>query len=1324
MDVYDSSTWGVLKLTLHAASYDWQFVPVAGSTFTDSGSQVVHGAPPTTTTNNGLDLGSGSGYVTFGDPAKLDLAQFTIETWFKRTGPGVSDTTGTGGITNFIPLVTHGSHETDAGSNVDEDWLLGIDDSTDVLAADFEEGALGLSPSLNHPVRGTTPISFNVWHHAAATYDGTFWRLYLDGNLEATLLVGQPTRSDSIQKVGLGAMIDSNGNAFGHFQGVLDEVRVWNVARSQAEIDGTINSELTGGSGLVARWGLNESAGSTVADSVAPAADGTITGSGTNHVPGAPLNIAVNHAPATPTLVAPTDGATGVSTAPTLSVGATDSDGDPLHVTFYGRAASGTTQDFTIVALPDTQYYSQTYPATFNAQTQWVVNQRATRNIVFVTHLGDVTNDGDTAGQEYQWTNADTAMSNLDGQVPYGIIPGNHDVIGGTAQFNTHFGPSRFAGQSWYGGHYGTGNLDSYQLIDASGMHFLMLDLEYAPTADELAWARGVLTANPGRRVILTTHDYLTTSGARDSVGDSIWNGLVNGNCSIFLVLSGHAPGSARSTATNSCGGTVNQVLQDYQSLPSGGNGYLRNFTFHPATDTIDVTTYSPTLGTYLTGADQFSLTYDMTGGSAYTQIGSTQDVTSGSTASVNWTNLNPDASYEWYATVSDGTATTTGPSWTFRTAAPLNRPPTVTVPADITHEATGPSGATVTFTATASDPEDGTLTPTCAPASGSTFALGATTVTCTATDSGQLVGSASFTVTVVDTTPPTITGTPADISRGTTNPAGAAVTYTPPTATDLVSGTIPVSCSPPSGSTFPVGTTTVTCTATDGASNQATTSFYVTVVLDQPPAAPVGLSASQTSVSVGLVWTANTESDLAGYNVYRSVNGGLWSKLNSTPLTTVTFTDTTAPLGTIDYHVTAIDRAGGESPASTTVTVDRKIALRSATTAQSSNGTALTITRPPGATTGDVLIAAVTFAGSVRVTAPSGWTQVRAETGTTGLAQAIFRKAVGASEPNSYQWTFNAKTSSSGVVLAYTGVDPTNPVDGSNGAAGGPSASLTAPSVMTQNDGDVVLGVFGAAAAVSIAPPAGMLEQAELGGGSGKTKLDLEISDQIATARGSTGAKTASASSSAAWIAQLVALRPNGSTTPTAPGTPNSLNATAGDRSVTLTWQAPADGGSPILGYRIYRSTASGSETFLVDVGNLTTYTDANLTNGTTYYYKVSARNSVGEGSLSSEASATPTVAATTPSAPRNLTASPGKPRGVALSWQAPSTNGGAPITNYLVYRGTSSGNETLLTTLGNVTSYKDTSATGGQTYWYYVTAKNSAGEGPRSAEVNAVAR
>src|SRR5437773_306701 len=196
-------------------------------------------------------------------------------------------------------------------------------------------------------------------------------------------------------------------------------------------------------------------------------------------------------------------------------------------------------------------------------------------------------------------------------------------------------------------------------------------------------------------------------------------------------------------------------------------------------------------------------------------------------------------------------------------------------------------------------------------------------------------------------------------------------------------------------------------------------------------------------------------------------------------------------------------------------------------------------------------------------------------------------------------------------------------------------------------------------------------------------------------------------------------------SATPTAPagppGAPQGLGATAGDATVTLTWSAPSsNGGSPITNYRIYRGTSSNGETLKATIGNVLTYSDTSVTNGVTYYYQVSALNNVGEGPKSNEASATPTAPATPPGAPQGLVATAGDAT-VTLTWSAPNSNGGSPITNYRIYRGTSSNGETLLATIGNVLTYTDTSVTNGVTYYYQVSAMNGAGEGPRSNEASA---
>ncbi|MBI1853345.1 MAG: HYR domain-containing protein [Planctomycetes bacterium] len=155
------------------------------------------------------------------------------------------------------------------------------------------------------------------------------------------------------------------------------------------------------------------------------------------------------------------------------------------------------------------------------------------------------------------------------------------------------------------------------------------------------------------------------------------------------------------------------------------------------------------------------------------------------------------------------------------------NQNPTITCPANITTECTGPSGTPVTFTATAADNCPG-VTFVCSPASGSSFALTTTTVSCTATDAASRTATCSFSVTIVDTTPPSVT-CPANIVRECTGPAGAVVTFAP-TATDICDPSPIVSCTPPSGSTFPIATTTVVCSATDHSGNGAFCSFTVTV--------------------------------------------------------------------------------------------------------------------------------------------------------------------------------------------------------------------------------------------------------------------------------------------------------------------------------------------------------------------------------------------------------------------------------------------------------------------------------------------------------------
>ncbi len=157
---------------------------------------------------------------------------------------------------------------------------------------------------------------------------------------------------------------------------------------------------------------------------------------------------------------------------------------------------------------------------------------------------------------------------------------------------------------------------------------------------------------------------------------------------------------------------------------------------------------------------------------------------------------------------------------------------PLISVPSNVIAEATSASGAVVNFTTSATN-SSGAVTTTNMPASGSTFPLGITTVTVTATDTNGTATN-TFTVKVQDTTPPVITVS-SNIVAEATSAAGAVVTFTT-TATDLVSGTLATTNLPTSGSIFPLGTTTVTVTAGDAAGNISTNTFTVKVQDTTPP--------------------------------------------------------------------------------------------------------------------------------------------------------------------------------------------------------------------------------------------------------------------------------------------------------------------------------------------------------------------------------------------------------------------------------------------------------------------------------------------------------
>ena len=173
---------------------------------------------------------------------------------------------------------------------------------------------------------------------------------------------------------------------------------------------------------------------------------------------------------------------------------------------------------------------------------------------------------------------------------------------------------------------------------------------------------------------------------------------------------------------------------------------------------------------------------------------------------------------------------------------------------------------------------------------------------------------------------------------------------------------------------------------------------------------------------------------------------------------------------------------------------------------------------------------------------------------------------------------------------------------------------------------------------------------------------------------------------------------------------------ATPADAQVTISWDAVPGAAS----YNIYWSTASGVTTAngTKITGAANPYIQTSLSNGTPYYYIVTAVNSVGEGAPSPQVSATPAAATAIPSAPTGVSATPGDPQTITISWDA--VPGAA---SYNIYWSTASGvttaNGTKIT--GAANPYIQTSLTSGTPYYYLVTAVNSVGEGAPSPQVSA---
>lgn len=272
-------------------------------------------------------------------------------------------------------------------------------------------------------------------------------------------------------------------------------------------------------------------------------------------------------------------------------------------------SAPATPDPFTLIVVPDTQYYTLAYPDILDDMLAWVADIAQDHNTLFLLHEGDVTHEN----SDPEWANARHSFDLIEGVLPYAVCVGNHDEIDDTdhAQFEATFPLSAVSGEPWFGGSYRPDRLDSAWFgFVGGGVPWLVLTLGYGPDDAELTWADGVLAEHTDHRAILLTHAYLGPDGSLTTPGIRIWSALQH-HPGLSFVFNGHyldGEGAYRASQ-GEAGNTVHQLFFNVQDRPFGGTGLLRIMRFDPGAGTVDVQTYTPWTDWYDQGdAHQFQL--------------------------------------------------------------------------------------------------------------------------------------------------------------------------------------------------------------------------------------------------------------------------------------------------------------------------------------------------------------------------------------------------------------------------------------------------------------------------------------------------------------------------------------------------------------------------------------------------------------------------------------------------------------------------------------------------------------------------------------------
>ncbi|MBM9510528.1 LamG-like jellyroll fold domain-containing protein [Actinacidiphila acididurans] len=286
-----------------------------------------------------------------------------------------------------------------------------------------------------------------------------------------------------------------------------------------------------------------------------------------------------------------------------------------------GRTGSwspdATALQFTLAVMPDTQFLYWGSQDSVNRTPQeesfrYIIDNsgNADNNIVFMAHLGDLTQDGDPTS----FQQVDKAFALLDTHgVAYSVLAGNHDVSGDDSRGDTSYlqtmGPQRFKRSRTFVGSDPTG-YNTAHIFQAAGRSWLVLALDWRTTDQGYAWANSVIKAHPKMPVILTSHDIVASpyddnvfpyesgdpenNAVLEGNGQAMWDKLINDNDQVFLTLNGHYWPPGRMTKKNAAGNDVYMHITNYQNRYFGGGGMIRLYHFDLTRNMIDVETINP----------------------------------------------------------------------------------------------------------------------------------------------------------------------------------------------------------------------------------------------------------------------------------------------------------------------------------------------------------------------------------------------------------------------------------------------------------------------------------------------------------------------------------------------------------------------------------------------------------------------------------------------------------------------------------------------------------------------------------------------------------